>query len=97
VQHFVSDFRIRLRIARRCYTPAFLRKAWFEFFPTTLHFGAEQGGFGVPVADILSAPSTPACALPGASMRRNYSCKAIALGCITATLRFESPNGSVIF
>jgi len=30
------------------------------------HFFGE-GGFGVPVADILSAPSTPACAFPGAS------------------------------
>ena len=32
----------------------------------------EQGGFGVPVADILFAPSTPACAFPGASMRRIF-------------------------
>jgi len=36
-------------------------------------------GFGVTVADILSAPFTPAYAFPGASMRRNFSSKAFAL------------------
>jgi hypothetical protein len=45
--------------------------------PETHSFG--EGGFGVPVADILSVPSTPACAFPGASMRRIFSSKAIAL------------------
>jgi hypothetical protein len=41
---------------------------------------------------ILSAPSTPACALPGASMRRIFSKQGFRLEIVTATLRFESPN-----
>ena len=46
----------------------------------TLHFGAEQGGFGVPVANILFAPYTPAFVLPVASCDGLFSRKAIALG-----------------
>ena len=40
----------------------------------------QAGGFGVPVANILFAPSTPASALPGASMRRVLFMQGFALG-----------------
>ena len=38
-----------------------------------------SGGFGVPVANILFAPYTPACAFPGTSMYRHFFSKAFAL------------------
>jgi len=38
---------------------------------------SEQGGFGVPVANVLFAPCTPACALPGAS------CAAVSLAMLS--------------
>ena len=42
-------------------------------------FSTEQGGFGVPVANVLFAPSTPAFAFPGASCTGFIGYKAIAL------------------
>jgi hypothetical protein len=42
-------------------------------------FVSEREGFGVPFADILSARYTPAYAFLGASVRRHFSNKAIAL------------------
>jgi len=67
-----------------------------KIFQGEINHSFGEGGFGVPVADILSAPSTPACAFPGASMRRNFSCKAFALEFFTGTLRFKSPDFLVI-
>ena len=72
------------------------RKAWFEFFPMALHFGAEQGGFGDFVADVLSATKSPASALP-APRAPSFFMQGYRLGIITATLRFESPSGTAIF
>jgi len=83
----------RLRVARRIVRRIFFtQELWFESFPMTLHFGAEQKGFGVPVANILFAPSTPASALP-ARPAPDFFTQGYRLGVITATLRFESPNG----
>jgi len=90
VRHFVSGFRIRLRVARRFYSPNF-SQGWFKNFPMALHFGAEQGGFGDFVVDVLSATKSPASALP-AHRAPDFFMQGFALGFITATLRFESPS-----
>jgi hypothetical protein len=50
-----------------------------------------SGGFGVPVADILSAPSTPACTFP-AHPCADYLVQGLRLGIKTGTFRFESSN-----
>jgi len=53
-----------------------------------------SGGFGVPVANILFAPSTPACAFPGTSMYRHERSR-LRLGIISGALRFESSTPRV--
>ncbi|MCL2067909.1 MAG: hypothetical protein FWG99_10640, partial [Treponema sp.] len=54
----------------------------------------EQGGFGVPVVNVLFTPSTPACALPVRPCTA-LSTARLTPWCLTGALRFESPFAKI--